>query len=119
MEVIKRFTAVQIYPKTVNNTVMVELEYGGISGPYYNVTEPTTEFDTEEEAIAWAYSENESGTKSFDYLVRMPLISLSLEKIRELENHRDTRQTELNDLQSKTERDLWKNDLQDILKMLL
>ena len=64
-------------------------------------------------------SENESGTKSFDYLVRMPLISLSLEKIRELENHRDTRQTELNDLQSKTERDLWKNDLQDILKMLL
>jgi DNA topoisomerase-2 len=64
-------------------------------------------------------SENEGGnTKSFDYLVRMPLISLSLEKIRELENHRDTRQNELNDLQSKTQRDLWKNDLDEIRKML-
>jgi DNA gyrase/topoisomerase IV subunit B len=64
-------------------------------------------------------SENEnSKEKSFDYLVRMPLISLSLEKIRELENHRDTKQRELNDLQNKTERDLWRNDLDNILKML-
>jgi DNA topoisomerase-2 len=62
-------------------------------------------------------SENEN-TKSFDYLVRMPLISLSLEKIRELENHRDTKQRELNDLQNKTERDLWRDDLNNILKML-
>jgi len=64
-------------------------------------------------------SENEGGnTKSFDYLVRMPLISLSLEKIRDLENHRDTRQNELNILQNKTDRTLWRDDLQDILKML-
>jgi DNA gyrase/topoisomerase IV subunit B len=56
--------------------------------------------------------------KSFDYLVRMPLISLSLEKIRELEKHRDTKQTELHNLQSKTERDLWKDDLNNIFKML-
>ena len=64
------------------------------------------------------HSENENGnTKSFDYLVRMPLISLSLEKIRELENHRDTKQRELNNLQNKTERDLWRDDLHNILKL--
>ena len=58
------------------------------------------------------------GTKSFDYLVRMPLISLSLEKIQELEKHRDTKQNELNTLQKKTERDLWRDDLQNILKTI-
>ena len=64
-------------------------------------------------------SENESGNaKSFDYLVRMPLISLSLEKIRDLENHRDTKQKELNDLQNKTQRDLWQDDLDEIRKIL-
>jgi DNA topoisomerase-2 len=58
------------------------------------------------------------GAKSFDYLVKMPLISLSLEKIQELEKHRDTKQNELNTLQKKTERDLWRDDLQNILKTI-
>lgn len=57
-------------------------------------------------------------TKSFDYLVRMPLISLSLEKIQELEKHRDTKQYDLDTLQKKTERDLWRDDLQNILKII-
>ncbi len=58
------------------------------------------------------------GAKSFDYLVKMPLISLSLEKIQELEKHRDTKQNELNTLQKKTDRDLWRDDLQNILKTI-
>jgi DNA topoisomerase-2 len=58
------------------------------------------------------------GAKSFDYLVRMPLISLSLEKIQELEKHRDTRQNELHTLQNKSERDLWRDDLDEISRML-
>lgn len=58
------------------------------------------------------------GSKSFDYLVRMPLISLSLEKIQELEKHRDTKQYDLDTLQKKTERDLWRDDLQNISKII-
>ena len=61
MEIIKKFTAVQISTKTINNVVMAELEYGRISGPYYDVTEPETEFDTEQEAIEWAYKEEKYG----------------------------------------------------------
>ena len=56
--------------------------------------------------------------KSYDYLVRMPLISLSLERIQELESQRDKRQTELDTIRSKTERDLWKDDLQNLLQQL-
>ena len=42
MEIIKKFTAVQISSKKVNDDVVVELEYGRISGPYYDITEPIT-----------------------------------------------------------------------------
>ena len=70
MEIIRKFTAIQIYPKTINNEVKVELEYGNISGPYYDKTEPETEFNTEQEAIEWAYTENEYG----NWLI-LPMIS--------------------------------------------
>jgi hypothetical protein len=59
MEIIKKFTAVQINTKKVDDTVIAEFEYGRISGPYYDVTEPKTEFETEQEAIEWAYKEDE------------------------------------------------------------
>lgn len=61
MEIIKKFTAVQIYTKTINNEVTAEFAYGDITGPYYDRTEPETEFDTEEEATEWAYKENKHG----------------------------------------------------------
>lgn len=63
-------------------------------------------------------SEKEECTKSFDYLVRMPLISLSLEKIQELEKYRDTKQYELDTLQKKTEKDIWRDDLQNISNII-
>jgi hypothetical protein len=65
MEIIKKFTAVQINTKKVDNTVIAEFEYGRISGPYYDVTEPKTEFETEQEAIEWAYEED----KYADWLI--------------------------------------------------
>ncbi len=74
MEIIKKFTAVQISSKKVNDDVVVELEYGRISGPYYDVTEPITEFETEQGAIEWAYKENEYG----DWLI-LPKISFKRE----------------------------------------
>lgn len=51
METIKKFTAVQISTKKVDSTMIAEFEYGRITWPYYDVIEPKTEFDTEQEAI--------------------------------------------------------------------
>jgi len=55
---------------------------------------------------------------SFDYLIRMQLISLSFEKIKELESERDSKQSQLTVLKSKTDKDLWKDDLFNLLKMV-
>lgn len=38
MEIIKKFTAVQISSKKVNDDMIAELEFGRISGPYYSIT---------------------------------------------------------------------------------
>ena len=63
-------------------------------------------------------NENESCSPNYDYLVKMQLVSLSSEKIKELQNQRDSKQKELSILQSKTEKDLWKDDLHSILKLI-
>ena len=55
MKVKRKYTAMQIGTKTVNDTVKVSLEYGEITGPYYSQEHPTEVFDTEDEAIAYAY----------------------------------------------------------------
>lgn len=59
-----------------------------------------------------------SEVKSYDYLVRMQIVSLTGEKIDELNKQRDEKQRQLDNIKSKTEKDLWKDDLQDILKMI-
>ena len=59
-----------------------------------------------------------SEVKSYDYLVRMQIVSLTGEKIDELNKQRDEKQRQLNNIKSKTEKDLWKDDLQGILKMI-
>lgn len=61
MKLIKKFTAVQIYAKTINDEVKVKLEYGTITETEFDRIEPETEFDTEQEAIEWAYKENKYG----------------------------------------------------------
>ena len=60
---------------------------------------------------------NESSEPCFDYLIRMQLISLSFEKIKELELERDSKQIQLTVLKSKTNKDLWKDDLDKLSKM--
>ena len=74
MKTIKKYTAIQISSKKINDNVVVELEYGRITGPYYSETTPETEFDTEEEAIKWAYKEN----KYTNWLI-VPIISFEIE----------------------------------------
>lgn len=61
---------------------------------------------------------DEETTPSYDYLIKMQLVSLSQEKIKELDNQRDSKQKELNIIKSKTEKDLWKDDLQPIIKLI-
>lgn len=58
----------------------------------------------------------DSDVGSYDYLIRMQLISLSAEKITELETERDRKQRELDTIRSKTERDLWRDDLENLLQ---
>lgn len=55
MKMIKKYTAIQVGTQTINNVVKIDLEYGKIEGPYYDETHPIEEFDTEEEAIEYAY----------------------------------------------------------------
>ncbi|CAN2389744.1 DNA topoisomerase II activity [Pristimantis euphronides] len=57
---------------------------------------------------------SDSGTTSgpdFNYILNMPLWSLSKEKVDELVKQRDMKGKELNDLKRKTPPDLWKEDL--------
>lgn len=60
MKVIKKYTAIQLETQTINDEVKVSLSYGEITGPYYK-THPEQEFDTEEEAIEYAYKQFKYG----------------------------------------------------------
>ena len=73
MKVIKKYTAISIDEKRVNRDVEPTFEYGRVDGPYYNETSPETRFDTEEEAIKWAYK----NCKHKDYLI-VPVISFDI-----------------------------------------
>lgn len=58
MKLIKKFTAIQLHTQHVDDQVRIELSYGGITGPYYSRDYPEEEFDTEDEAIEYAYKQN-------------------------------------------------------------
>jgi len=62
MKVIKRYTAIQIGSQTINDTVSPVLSYGDIEGPYYSQKHPEQEFDTEDEAISYAYDKAKYST---------------------------------------------------------
>lgn len=57
MKIIKKYTAIKLETETVgdNEFQNVKLTYGAIGGPYYSRDYPTEEFDTEEEALEYAY----------------------------------------------------------------
>lgn len=59
-----------------------------------------------------------SEEKSYDYLVRMQIVSLTQEKIVDLNKQKDEKQRQLDYIKSKTEKDLWRDDLEIILKTL-
>jgi hypothetical protein len=62
MKIIKKYTAIQVRTTEVDQRVNVNLTYGEIGGPYYFRKYPETEFDTEEDAIKYAYEINKYET---------------------------------------------------------
>ena len=56
---------------------------------------------------------------SYDYLLRLPIYSLTLEKINELNKQCETKRQELLFIKSKTAEELWKIDLEELLKKLV
>jgi len=57
MKTIKKYTAIKIESVNDknNNKVKVKLSYGNITGSYHSKIYPEEEFDSEEEALAYAY----------------------------------------------------------------
>jgi len=55
---------------------------------------------------------------SYDYLLRLPIYSLTLEKINELNKQCETKRQELLFIKSKTAEELWKIDLEELIKKL-
>ena len=55
---------------------------------------------------------------SYDYLLKLPIYSLTLEKIQELNRNCESKQKSLLFIQSKTPEELWKIDLEELLKKL-
>lgn len=58
MKIIRKYTAIRLETTNVDDYVNVKLTYGEISGPHYNLQYPTEEFDSEDEAIEYAYKSN-------------------------------------------------------------
>lgn len=55
---------------------------------------------------------------SYDYLLRLPIYSLTLEKINELNKQCETKKNDLLFIKNKTAEELWKIDLEDLVKKL-
>jgi len=56
-----------------------------------------------------------TGITAYDYLLNMPLMSLTLERVNNLQAERDTKDNELGALKCKTPADLWTDDLDKFL----
>jgi hypothetical protein len=54
-------------------------------------------------------------TTGYDYLLNMPIYSLTQEKVVALTGERDKKAQELETLKAKTEKDLWNADLEDFV----
>lgn len=59
--------------------------------------------------------DGETGTP-FDYLLNMPIYSLTLERIDDLKQKMILKQKEIDFINSQTKEDLWRTDLEDLLK---
>ena len=52
----------------------------------------------------------------YEYLIKMPIYNLTKDKIEELNKHKDDLEMKINVLSSKTNINLWKDDLDEFIK---
>ena len=55
----------------------------------------------------------------YDYLIQLPIVSFTSDKIKDLTNTRDKKLDELNYYKTKCDKDLWKIDLENLKKQLI
>lgn len=55
----------------------------------------------------------------YDYLIQLPIVSFTSDKIKDLTNTRDKKLDELNYYKTKCDKDLWKIDLENLKKQLV
>ena len=84
------------YPKMINS-ILYELD----SNEFKNITKK---------------NESENSFGNYDFLIRLPIYSLTKEKIEELENEFDILKKKRTDLFNKTIPELWNNDLTEFEK---
>lgn len=72
-KIIKKFAALRLVSTTVNQEVKAEFEFGRITGPYYSQEHPKEEFDTEQEAIEYAFEQGRYGTWMIVPIIRFEL----------------------------------------------
>lgn len=78
-------------------------------------------FSKKELSEVTADSNNSDGvvtSKTFDYLIYMPIFNLSLEKINELEDITNKKDLELKKLKNTTIKQLWRSDLEKVYQLL-
>lgn len=63
--------------------------------------------------------ENESVNLSYDYLLKMPIYSLTIEQIEKLQKERDATQNKLDELRTTSTQKLWTDDLVDVKTQLV
>jgi len=59
MTVIKKYAAITLRSTRIDNEVKVDLSYGGYAMYYPHEESPEEEFDTEQEAIEYAYEKGQ------------------------------------------------------------
>lgn len=61
MKLIKKFTTIRLDSERIDKEVKAVMSFGYMHGPHYELTYPEEEFDTEDEAINYAYNFNDYG----------------------------------------------------------
>lgn len=97
------------FPKRLKNKSL-EQEVGAQAAPADE--DPTAD---DEESEDEKDAESQGSGKGYDYLLAMPLWSLTLEKVKALEKKAMEKAKELEDLKGKTPEDLWRHDLDELV----
>jgi DNA topoisomerase-2 len=97
------------------DTILADLVAQGFKPfPKRSGRKTAEEAAAEEEAAA----DEAPGAHDYDYLLSMPLWSLTMEKVNKLEDERQVTEQDLTTLLGKTPEDLWREDLADLLANL-